>query len=66
MFEDLQKNDVLSALFARVKYFESGEPIPSASDIDAQAEYYKRIYNTAKGKANVEKFKKMKSEFLKE
>ena len=66
MFEDLQKNDVLSALFARVKYFEIGEPIPSASDIDAQAEYYKRIYNTAKGKANIEKFKKMKSEFLKE
>lgn len=65
MFEDLQKNDILSALFARVKYFESKEPIPSMSDIDAQAEYYKRIYNTAKGKANVERFKKLKSDFLK-
>ena len=66
MFEDLQKNDILSAIFARVKYFESKEPIPSMSDIDAQAEYYKRIYNTAKGKANVERFKKLKSDFLKE
>ena len=61
LFEDLQKNDVLSALFARVKYFESNIPVPNANDTNAQAEYYKRIYNTAKGKANVEKFKNAKS-----
>ena len=61
-FEQLQKNDVVSALFARVKYYESASPIPSLDNIDAQADYYKRIYNTAKGKASIEKFKKAREQ----
>ena len=61
-FEQLQKNDVVSALFARVKYYESASPISSLDNIDAQADYYKRIYNTAKGKANIEKFKKAREQ----
>lgn len=63
-FEDLQRNDVVGAIFARVKYFESGGKIPPASDIDAQAKFYKEIYNTASGKADVEIFKKKKTAII--
>ena len=59
-FEDLQKNDVVGAIFARVKYFESGQKTPSRSDVDAQARYYKNIYNTDSGAGDAEIFKRKK------
>ncbi len=55
-FEDLQKHDTLCALFALVKYIDSGKNPPSYLDVRAQAHFYKEIYNTEAGKGNVEKF----------
>ena len=55
-FEELQKNDTLCALFALVKYSESGRPFPPASDFQAQARFYKEIYNTALGAGSEDRF----------
>ena len=63
-FEDLQKNDIVGAIFARVKYFESGAEIPSADNPDAQAAVYKKYYNTAAGRGDAEIFKKKTQKYL--
>ncbi len=60
-FEELQKSDELCAVFARIKYAESGKPVPEASDTAALARYYKRVYNTLHGAAKEKDFiKKLK------
>lgn len=41
---------------ARIKYWMDPEPLPSADDIDGLGRYYKRVYNTAKGKGNRKRF----------
>ena len=46
-FEDLQKNDVLCAIFARMKYAEFPDKIPS--DAKGRAAYYKKFFNTQYG-----------------
>lgn len=65
-FEDLQKNDVLCAIFARMKFAENDEAIPPANNSIAQAEYYKKHYNTILGKSKAKDFVKRKNEFLAE
>ena len=57
-FEDLQNDDVLAAVFARIKYAQSGVPIPSAGDYAAQGAYYKKYYNTYSGMGTVSNFVK--------
>jgi hypothetical protein len=42
-----------STIIARVKYSMITEPLPSESDAVAMAEYYKKYYNTAAGKAHM-------------
>ena len=63
-FEDLQTNDVLCAIFARMKYASLKMPIPPASDLNAQAEYYKEFYNTHRGKGSVEGYVRKVSDLL--
>lgn len=63
-FEDLQKNDIVGAIFARVKYFESGAEIPDAANPDAQAAVYKKYYNTAAGRGDTENFKRKTQKYL--
>lgn len=63
-FEDLQKNDIVGAIFARVKYFESGAEIPPADNPDAQAAVYKKYYNTAAGRGDTENFKRKTQKYL--
>ncbi len=53
-FEDLQLSDELSAIFARLKYAHIKEPIPS--DLQEQALYYKKYYNTHLGRATPESY----------
>lgn len=48
-FEDLQKSDVLCAVFARMKYAEFPDKIPR--DVAGRAAYYKKFYNTKYGAA---------------
>lgn len=63
-FEDLQRNDIVGAMFARIKYFESGRKIPPAADVAAQAKLYKEVYNTAAGRGDIETFAKKKQDKL--
>lgn len=41
---------------ARVKYFRDPEPLPRSSDAEGMSLYWKRVYNTKKGKGTVEQF----------
>ena len=49
-------NIAVQAAFCRLQYRRDKHPLPSKSDIEAQAEYWKRVYNTVKGKGTVEHF----------
>jgi len=49
---------VLQIMFARLHYRRDSKPIPMQDDYEGQAEYYKRVYNTAGGKGSSEKFLK--------
>jgi len=51
---DLYLNDRLSICIARVKYMRDSEPIPNT--IEGYANYWKRVYNTEKGKGKPEEF----------
>lgn len=63
-FEDLQLNDELCAIFARMKYAEAKHHIPPATDLKAQAQYYKKYYNTELGKATQLSYLKRRAEVL--
>ncbi|MFI3290664.1 MAG: hypothetical protein R3Y46_02160 [Opitutales bacterium] len=60
-FEMLQNNDILSAIFARLVYSRAKTRIPYRNDVQAQAQYYKKHYNTHLGKANTNTFVKKKN-----
>lgn len=63
-FEDLQLNDELCAVFARMKYAEAKSHIPPSTDLEAQAKYYKKYYNTDLGKASHKSYLKRRAEVL--
>ncbi len=63
-FEDLQQNDELAAVFARLKYAQTKDPIPPADDVNALARYYKKHYNTHLGKATPQAYVKRRAEAL--
>ena len=46
----------LQAAFCRLKYRRDSKPIPSWDDMEAQAKYWKRVYNTELGKGTIEHF----------
>jgi len=48
----------LQIMFARLQYRRNKEPLPDIEDYIAQGKYYKKYYNTDKGKGSVEKFLK--------
>jgi hypothetical protein len=49
--------DLQSAIvFARLKYYDDPDPIPV--DLESQARYWKRVYNTEDGAGTVEKYLK--------
>lgn len=50
----LKENDRYAIAMARVKYLRDSLPIPSG--VYEQAKYWKRVYNTHKGKGTVEEF----------
>ena len=57
-FEMLETNDKLAIVIARLKYWTIPVFIPAADDLEGIANYWKRYYNTAKGKGTVEQFLK--------
>lgn len=55
-FHYLPHNDRYATAMARVHYLRKKEPMPSAHDVEALARYWKRHYNTYKGKGTVHEF----------
>ena len=49
-------NIALQAVFCRLKYKRDKYPLPKSDDLKAQAEYWKRVYNTPLGKGTIEHF----------
>ena len=49
-------NIPLQVAFCRLKYRRDKHALPKCGDIEAQAKYWKRIYNSYKGKGTIEHF----------
>ena len=52
----LMSNMSLQVAFCRLKYRRDKHALPGMDDIEAQAKYWKRIYNSEKGRGTVEHF----------
>lgn len=48
--KELETNDNYAAAMARVHYMRKPDALPKAGDVQAQAEYWKKHYNTVLGK----------------
>jgi len=53
---DLIANLPLAAAFCRIKYASDPHPLPDADDVQALANYWKRVYNTPAGKGKPSDF----------
>ena len=49
-------NIALQAVFCRLKYKRDKYALPKSSDLEAQAKYWKRVYNTHLGKGTITHF----------
>ena len=52
----VMSNIALQVAFCRLKYRRDRFALPKRTDLDKQAEYWKRVYNSALGKGTVEHF----------
>tara|TARA_R100000234_G_scaffold3291_3_gene2738 strand:- start:900 stop:1346 length:447 start_codon:yes stop_codon:yes gene_type:complete len=52
----VMSNLALQAAFCRLKYRRDKYPLPKAGDLKAQAECWKRVYNTHLGKGTIKHF----------
>ena len=52
----VMSNIALQAVFSRLKYKRDKYALPKSSDLEAQAKYWKRVYNTHLGKGTIEHF----------
>lgn len=50
--DELEHNDKYAAAMARVQYMRAPAALPAQGDVKAQANYWKRYYNTLLGKGN--------------
>lgn len=55
--KELESNDRYAAAMSRMVYFRRREPLPGADDLDGQAAYWKKYYNTALGAGTVQGYK---------
>ena len=55
---------IFACQLARAKLWFAPEPLPPPEDVDGQARYWKRWYNTPLGKGTVEAFKQARAELL--
>ena len=49
-------NIALQAVFCRLKYKRDRYPLPKVGNLEAQAKYWKRVYNTKLGKGTITHF----------
>lgn len=54
---ELERNDRYASAMARVHYLRVSEPIPAAGNLKAMARYWKRHYNTPRGKGTEDKYR---------
>ena len=52
----LLSNIALQVAFCRLKYLRDPKPIPCWTDIEGQAKYWKRVYNTELGAGTIKHF----------
>ena len=52
----VMSNIALQAVFCRLKYKRDKYALPKSSDLEAQAKYWKRVYNTHLGKGTITHF----------
>jgi len=52
-------NDYYSCMIARIKYYRVQEKLPEVHDVEGQAKYWKKYYNTNLGKGTVEQYMEM-------
>ena len=55
-------NIALQAVFCRLKYKRDKHALPKSSDLQGQAEYWKRVYNTHLGKGTIKHFMEANNE----
>ena len=55
-FKDLVWNLKAAAVFCRLRYLVDSLPLPDLNDIQGMARYWKRVYNTHKGKGTAAEF----------
>lgn len=53
---ELKVNDKYATAIARVHYLRVSEPLPRAGDVEAQAKYWKKHFNTELGKGKVSEY----------
>ncbi len=54
--EQLVSNPLYAAAICRIIYRRDSRPLPAADDFQAQACYWKSVYNTVRGKGKVEDY----------
>ena len=52
----VMSNIALQAVFCRLKYKRDKYALPKSNDLEAQAKYWKRVYNTNLGKGTIKHF----------
>ena len=60
----VKSNIALQVAFCRLKYKRDPFPLPKHWDMEGQAEYWKRVYNTELGKGTIEHFLEANQENL--
>ena len=58
----VMSNMAVQAALCRLHYRRDKHPIPSWDDLEGQASYWKRVYNTVEGRGTVEHFIKANNE----
>ena len=59
----VMSNIALQVAFCRLQYRRDRYAIPSTDDIEGQAKYWKRVYNTKLGKGTIEHFIKANKDY---
>ena len=60
----VMSNLAVQAALCRLHYRRDSKPIPSWDDLEAQGKYWKRVYNTIKGRGTVGHFIKANKDVL--
>jgi hypothetical protein len=55
-FDQMATNLLFAAAMCRIKYYASPKPLPSAGSLQAQADYWKLVYNTPLGAGRPEDY----------